>query len=539
MSRRSTRLLPVFLLLVGLLTACASEATSGGGDGTPTTDASPGGSQGSASAAEAGTLVTEGLDPDAVIQFAYNLPLTTTDPHAPGSGASIAYLQLLYDNLFEADADGLQAQLVSEWQFRDNALLLQLRDDATFHDGSPIDATAVKANLDRLRTEESSGYVAQMAVVNEVEVVDDHTVRVDLEPQAGASLPYLWAGMAGMMVNPKFFDVPEVLRTSAPEGAGSGPYKVASWTAGEDSVVFERAGEHWDPAAGQAARIEVDVLSGDQALNAVETGQYDITGTNDLVGDVVARAEAAPDELQVNYSQVLSLSGVWLQDNPHPVVGEAMRHAVDRDAIQALFGPPTQPANQLFRTGHPLHVDEIDDLHAYDPARARELVETAPDGATTVTVAARPGHPDGTVMELLQAQMADVGIDLVIEQREGSGLYEAWHGGQVDGMLSGISSIHGPTTLGVFLLRGSIIWAAPDSALDAIEAEMLRADDPALSDEERNQIYRDILLRAAEETWGLFLYSQHSASLASADLVNLDVPQDYWFTSLRYAGKRV
>ncbi len=185
--------------------------------------------------------------------------------------------------------------LVTDWEFTDDTLVLTLRDDATFHDGSPVDAEAVKANLDRARTMETSAYLSQLRNIQSVEVADEHTVRLNLVSNTGATLPYALGGFAGMVLNPKYMD-PEVLKTSAPEGVGSGPYEVASWTPGDADMVLERAGEHWDPAAGQAARVEMYTVPDPmQLVNTIAAGQYDLAmvGTR-AATSALEKAASAP-----------------------------------------------------------------------------------------------------------------------------------------------------------------------------------------------------------------------------------------------------
>ncbi len=519
----------------------ASATSDAGGSTAADGSTTPGGSAGTAESAPGGAdsaFVTEGVDRDATIRIALTNALNSTDPHSAIAGAGAAYLRLLYDNLFVVVDGELRGELVTDWQLDEGSLVLTLGDDATFHDGTPIDATAVKANLDRVRTGATSGYVADLASILSVDVVDDVTVRLNLAPKSGATLPYALTSLAGAIINPSFFD-PETLRTSAPDGAGSGPYKVASWTSGESSVVFERAPQHWDLTAGQAARIEIDVLDPIQALNEVETGTYDITGTNVLTAeDAIGRVESSPDQVHVNLVGNPSAQGMWLQDRADATVREAMGYALDRDALVALFGEVATVTNQLYAPGDPLYVEEIDERHHYDPDHARELMATVPEEAKTVTVGFNPAPPGQQLNELVQAQMAAVGINMEIQPLQVGALFEAWHGGQIDALaLSVFVSPLGATTLSRILLPGPGLMAAPESALPELEAQLATADDPALSDDERNQIYRDVMQRIADENWLLVLFQTQPGTFSKADIVNLDVSLDYSFSNYRYAAK--
>ena len=76
-----------------------------------------------------------------------------------------------------------------------------LRDGVRFHDGTPMDADAVAANLQRYRTAPESLRKSELKPVSAVEVVDPHTVRLHLS-QPYAPLVAVLADRAGMMISP-------------------------------------------------------------------------------------------------------------------------------------------------------------------------------------------------------------------------------------------------------------------------------------------------------------------------------------------------
>ncbi|MBY8910914.1 glutathione ABC transporter substrate-binding protein, partial [Salinicoccus roseus] len=64
-------------------------------------------------------------------------------------------------------------------QLDDTTLEFTLREDVTFHDGSPFNAEVVKANLDRVRDPEVGAPLEFLFTeIEEVEVVDDYTVNI-------------------------------------------------------------------------------------------------------------------------------------------------------------------------------------------------------------------------------------------------------------------------------------------------------------------------------------------------------------------------
>jgi len=70
-------------------------------------------------------------------------------------------------------------QLATEckWTEANRALVMKLRPGVKFHDGEAFDAAAVRVNIERHLTLPGSTRKAEISAVNEVVVVDDHTVK--------------------------------------------------------------------------------------------------------------------------------------------------------------------------------------------------------------------------------------------------------------------------------------------------------------------------------------------------------------------------
>ena len=129
-------------------------------------------------------------------------------------------------------------QLATEWSFSEDGkqLTMKLRDDAVFHDGTPFDAEAVAANIDRSQNMETSRRKSELSSITGVEVLGSHEIRFDLA-DADATLMAQFADRAGMMVSP-----------TAAEAAGddfglnpvcSGPYQFKERVA-QDRIVLEK-----------------------------------------------------------------------------------------------------------------------------------------------------------------------------------------------------------------------------------------------------------------------------------------------------------
>lgn len=172
------------------------------------------------------------------------------DPALAGEG-SAAITSQLYDTLVFASGDGVTPGLALKWTISEDNLsyTLELRRDATFHDGTPVNADAVIANFNRWfdpsdplhGTGEYSAWLATFggfkgetaadgkpkSTFDGIEKVDDFTVLLHLNTPDPDLLPKLANGAFAIAspaaINDKFGSKDGV-------DGGSGPYKLGEWT---------------------------------------------------------------------------------------------------------------------------------------------------------------------------------------------------------------------------------------------------------------------------------------------------------------------
>ena len=111
----------------------------------------------------------------------------------------------LCDKLFDITPDlEVVPQLATGYEVADDGLSLtiDIRDGVTFHDGTPLDAEAVKYKPRALQKPAAgSNRASELEQLESVEVVDENTVRLNLS-QPFAPLIAQLADRAGMMISP-------------------------------------------------------------------------------------------------------------------------------------------------------------------------------------------------------------------------------------------------------------------------------------------------------------------------------------------------
>ena len=158
------------------------------------------------------------------------------------------------------DAPPIEGVLATDWQVSDDALTWTfiLRDGITFHDGTPLNAAAAKASLDRTITL-GQGASFIWDGVEEITAPDDTTlvirtnrpIPIDLiaSAQYGA---YIYSPTAAENGTNWF---------NQGNASGTGPYKVAGWTRGQQ-IILEQNPDYWRGwDAGQFKRIIMKVVA--------------------------------------------------------------------------------------------------------------------------------------------------------------------------------------------------------------------------------------------------------------------------------------
>lgn len=220
----------------------------------------------------------EPAEPEEPVEFvvAHPGPIYTMDAPVTWYGSTHWLTNLLYDCLIwrNADGSGFHGQAAESWENIDPVTWrFHLRPGLTFHNGEPLDAHAVKWNIDRVRTREDFMVRPQWDFVEEVVVVDDLTVDV-ITPQPHAYFEYDIAYNGCELLPPGYIE--EVGEEEfARNPVGSGPYKLAEFTA-DERYVFEAWSDYWG-GQPEVDRVVYQVIPETASqVGALLAGQIDL-----------------------------------------------------------------------------------------------------------------------------------------------------------------------------------------------------------------------------------------------------------------------
>ena len=308
--------------------------------------------------------------------------------------------------------------VAAAWQVEQDGhrYVFTLREGIRFHDGTPLDAAAVKWNIDH-RLDPATGSPQRSLlgpVIDAVDVIGASTVAINLKVPHPALLADL-ADRAGFLLSPAAMAKygPDFGRNPV----GSGPFVFRSWTQGQ-SIVLERNPAYWE--AGQPA-LDSIVFRGIPnhviGLQRMSVGEIDIV-TN-LSPDDLRQIEGN-DAIVTQRAKVGRWYSLQYQvDKPpfdNPKLRQAIAYALDRDRInQFTMRGRATIANGPIPPG--LWWSSPDEtVYGHDPDKARALLKEAGiEPGTLLTLSVSSDLVLRKIDQLVVEQLAAVGLTVQLQ----------------------------------------------------------------------------------------------------------------------------
>lgn len=350
------------------------------------------------------------------------------------------------DKLFEITPDlEIFPQLAAGYQVADDGLSLTIdvRPGVVFHDGTPLDAEAVKYNLERSKTLPGSNRASELAQVESVEVVDDDTVRLNLS-QPFAPLIALLADRAGMMVSPTAAE--ELGEGFGQSPVCAGPFRFVERIA-QDRIVLERFEDYYDADAITIDGVTfLPIPDSSVRLANLQAGDLEIIERAAPTDLGIIRDDAdlvLPSAASLGYQGItINLSNPEPRDHPlsaDPRVREALELAIDRNVINdVVFGGEFIVGNQAVPPSSPWYIGDYP-MSDYDPERARALLDEAGQDRVAFELMVANNPQSVRLGEVVQAMGAEVGFDVSVRATEFATALDLMEQGEFDAFQVGWS----------------------------------------------------------------------------------------------------
>lgn len=357
---------------------------------------------------------------------------TTFDPHKSASpNSDPSYLQPVYDQLLRIDENLRIAPMLAEsYTVAPDGLsmTLQLRRGVTFSDGTPFDAAAVVANLQRAKTLQGSTAAPLLATVSAVEAPSPFSVKISFSAP-NYQFPLTLANNTNLsaMISPAALNSPDLDR----KPVGAGPYTLVE--ANQGGAVYERYEGYREPEAAPVARLEIKSIPDDNArLAALQSGQVQVATARahqkSLYQGLVDSGEFEAESFRGGLNGIL-LNPAVQPAFADPRVRKALSLAIDRSAIiQALFSGDAEPGYQPFPVGMAGHVD-ADENDPYDPEQARRLLAEAGVSNLTFDAILTSTEPSDSIAVVMQEQLARVGVTMQLRKLAPAEARASWRKG--------------------------------------------------------------------------------------------------------------
>lgn len=355
--------------------------------------------------------------------------IDSLDPHRATSTLSLQVWSLVYDTLLANDASGRPGpHIAKSWTVSPDgkSYTFTLEPGVTCHDGTPLDANDVKYTIDRAFDAANPSLTkASWGPISQVTVVDPLTVTLDLETPFVALVPFLADSFSSIICDSN--QGQDGFGTTS--AIGSGPWKLESWTKG-DKIALARNDAYRNfgklpenKGAPYMERLTITTVPEPQArLAGLKTGSIHIA--EPPLDDVPALQESK--ELGIVIAENTGQNVFWEFAAHRPPFNDvrarkAIAYGTDpATAIDIVYGGLSLRERCPISRGVFGNDQEFCAKHGqdYDPEQAKALLAElgyGPDKPLEVIMIGWTGGKRDKLMEVFQAQLAEIGVNAKIE----------------------------------------------------------------------------------------------------------------------------
>lgn len=471
---------------------------------------------------------------------------TQLDPRFASDAFSGKVGGLIFGSLLRRNQEGVLGEETAEHlaQTDPQTLVVTLRPDRRFSDGTPLTAKDVKATFDFVK-DPAHGAVRQgsLAAVERIEAPDDHTVIFHLKhPYA----PFRESLTLGIL--PERLARAEKPSDGRPESlVGSGPYRLTRYSRDES---IELTANPFAATPPRTPRLKFKIVP-DASVRALELvhGSVDLI-QNDLPAYLTSWLATQPD---IRLSRKPSTMTRYLTLNPNssplnnPQVRQAIAQAIDPQAlVEGRLRGLASRANSILPPTNFAHDRNLQG-YAYSPAQAKAMLDAAgfpdpPGSAPRFSLLYKTSQDEtgAAVARIFQAQLRQVGISVTVQTNEWGVFFGDISRGNFQVYCLTAVGVNDPDYL-AFLFgsdrmppNGGNRARYTDTRMDAT----LTCGQTTLEEAPRRQCYAEAQRLAQEATVYIPLWYEENVALMRSNLLDYAVSPTGDFQALARAYKR-
>lgn len=541
------------LLLVGLVACAPTPAPTAAPQSTsaPSATQAPAASQPpaattapSVTAAPAATTAKAPVS-GGTITVGYDIEPESLDIQVGERSQLPAIMRNVFDTLLVKAGDGsFKPSLATSWDVSSDGrtYTFKLRQGVKFHDGTPLNAAAVKFTFDRIMDPATQSRWANQLIgpYDSSQVVDDQTIQVKLKDSYGPFLEALTQTFLGI-VSPTA--VQKWGKDYANHQVGTGPFIFKEYVAKDHLTLTRNPDYNWAPATNQhqgPAYVDQIVFKfipeSATRLGTVQTGETNLIHTFAPTDLPVIRADS---NLQVYINSKAGRARHYtlnLQKDPTNdlVVRQAINMGIDRPTIvKTIFSDVNIPAFGHFAPTTLYYSDSLEkqyaEKYAYDATKAAKMLDDdgwamGSDGirhkagkSLSLVLVSSSQQP---VHELIQAQLKKIGVDVQIQMMGVPAFFDACGKGNDNLCFLGGTTSPDPGLWmsGYFGIKGTYNWSNhSDTKLDGLLGDGLKTADPA----KRRDIYAQVQRMILDQALTLPVFYERDTFAARSEIKNL------------------
>ncbi|ANY83679.1 peptide ABC transporter substrate-binding protein (plasmid) [Microvirga ossetica] len=362
------------------------------------------------------------------------------DPVLNDANVDIWVLTNLYDTLLAPTPDGQNVQpgLATKWDLTDDgkSVVLSLRPNVKFADGTPLTTEDVKWSLDRARDPKAGAWNSSLSSIDSIEVKDPGAIVLRLKHPDPTILPALATFNSAILPQKLFEATPgaspeDKAKAFAEKPIGTGPFLMTEWKRGV-SMKLKRNPYYWKQGEDGKPLPYLDELEfqtiPDDATRLLKLKAGEIDGTEfipyarvqELKNDPNLRMELWPST-RVAYL-TMNVRPTLKDGKPNPLsnekVRQALNYAVNKNAvIQITTLGLGKPLQSFMSSTTPLFYGPAP-LYNNDAAKAKALMNEAGFGnGFEMSCLALSGNGDDTNnLTAVQQMWSQLGVKLRIDQ---------------------------------------------------------------------------------------------------------------------------
>jgi ABC-type transport system substrate-binding protein len=324
------------------------------------------------------------------------------------------------------------------WHASNDGLLysFKLRPNVLFHDGTKVDAAAVKFSIEHLMDPATkSGMRPFYEAVHSIEVLDPLNVQVRLKHPYAFFLHMLAAYRTGLVLySPaatQKFTVEDRKQGKPGAVVGCGPFKLVEWVKGSH-LVMERFDKYFQPGQPYLDRVMIRVIKDPiTEMAAFKTGEIDFIASfspehvdtmkaQNPKAQLMTGKETTPMVAQMKVTVPKDGKPMSVERAPHPIFGDLrVRKAIgcygiDRqEIVKIAFKGQATPWVGMAPPGT-LESVNVNALCPYDQAKARQLLAEAGYGPSKPLTFELMTDTEKSVFNVIatviKEQMARIGV---------------------------------------------------------------------------------------------------------------------------------